>query len=104
MLKTVSALAALAATSLAFAAPAYAGSTKTVSFEDLNLASASGRAALDNRLDRAAKSVCAVGESLELSAYIASKNCYTASIADARSAAEVAIAKNAGASVSVASR
>lgn len=101
MLKSISALAAVA--TLAVSVPALAAE-KSVPFSDLNLASADGRAALDNRLDRAAKSVCAVGESQELSAYLASKNCYIASIADARDAAEVAIAKHSGASVTVASR
>jgi UrcA family protein len=96
---------AAALVSLAAAAPALAGApTQSVGFADLNLASTQGRQALDARLVRAAKSVCGVGATTNLNEFIASKSCFQTSVADARSAADEAIARKSGARVEVAAR
>ena len=96
---------AAALVSLAAAAPALAASpSQMVGYADLNLASTQGRQALDARLVRAAKSVCAVGATTNLNEFIASKSCFQASVADARTAADQAIATKSGARVEVAAR
>ncbi len=96
---------AAALVSLAAAAPALAGApSQTVGFADLNLASTQGRQALDTRLVRAAKSVCSVGATTNLNAFLASKSCFEASVADARTQADEAIARKSGARVEVAAR
>ncbi len=96
---------AAALVSFAAATPALAGApTQIIGFADLNLASADGRQALDARLVRAAKSVCQVGATTNLNAFIASKSCFQASVADARTAADQAIARKSGARVEVAAR
>ncbi len=85
MLPRLTILAAAAATLVA--TPALAGPrTQSVGFGDLNLASAEGRAALDARVDRAARNVCQVGIATDLPTFMASKTCYRNSVSDARDA------------------
>jgi UrcA family protein len=50
--------AALAATAFAVPAAAEAPAALSVKYSDLNLATESGRAQLDRRIDKAARSVC----------------------------------------------
>jgi UrcA family protein len=104
MTKSLTIFAAI--TSLAAAAPAFAADTtsRSVGFSDLNLATSIGRDVLDTRLERASRAVCGVGQSRELKQVMHASKCYRGSIAAARSAAETAIAKRAGATVEVAAR
>jgi len=74
---------ALAATVAGFAttgvgiSPAFARDTNvvTVGYGDLNLASAAGRRALDNRIDAAIDLVCSDGDSAELRAHALQRAC-----------------------------
>lgn len=98
-------IVAAALVSLAAATPALAGApSQSVGYTDLNLASTEGRQALDARLVRAAKSVCNLNATPNLNEYLAAKTCFAATVVDARTAADVAIAKNSGARVEVAAR
>ena len=61
------AVAAAGLSTLTAVAPAMASDTGvSVQHEDLNLASAAGRAALDRRIDRAARQVCGTALTIEL--------------------------------------
>ncbi len=96
---------AAALVSVAAVTPALAGApSQAVGFADLNLGTTQGRQALDARLVRAAKSVCQVGATTNLNEFIASKSCFQTSVADARTAADEAIAAKSGARVEVAAR
>jgi len=57
--------------------------TKTVSYGDLNLASASGRKVLDSRINRAARSLCFDGEK-GVASKMAADRCIKAAKADAK--------------------
>jgi UrcA family protein len=99
-----SALAALALT-VAAASPALAApESRTVGFGDLNLATSQGRTALDQRLNRAAKAVCGVGDKRDLTGIMAANTCHQAAMTEARIAADAAIARKSGARVEVAAR
>jgi UrcA family protein len=71
------------AASPALAAPP-AAQTRIVSYADLNLASAAGRATLDRRLDRAVRAVCGRAAIKDLNAYRQVELCRDESLADAR--------------------
>lgn len=71
---------------VAAAAPAAAAPvarTTTVSYDDLNLASASGRKALDMRINRAAHNVCFNGGN-DVASLVAAERCIDAAKADAK--------------------
>jgi UrcA family protein len=96
---------AVALVSIAATTPALAAApSQVVGFADLNLATTEGRQALDARLVRASKSVCQVGATTNLNEFVASKACFQSSVADARMAADQAIARKSGARVEVAAR
>jgi len=57
--------------------------TKTVSYGDLNLASASGRKVLDSRINRAAHNVCFNGGN-DVASLVAADRCIEAARADAK--------------------
>ncbi len=69
--------AAVVAAALAAAAPAIAEGAKSVkvSYADLNLSSAPGKAALERRIARAADRVCRVGHEQGLQLKAAAKRC-----------------------------
>ena len=100
-LRTI-ALAAASAAALA-AAPATASDivvapetvTVRVSYADLNLASAEGRARLDRRIAGAARSICGTYHPAQLEMFALVQNCREEAIASARLPA--AYASNAGA-------
>jgi UrcA family protein len=71
---------------VAAAAPAAAqpvAHTTTVSYGDLNLASASGRKVLDSRINRAAHNVCFNGGN-DVASLVAAERCIEAAKADAK--------------------
>jgi UrcA family protein len=57
--------------------------TKLVSYDDLNLASASGRKVLESRINRAARNVCFNGGN-DVASLIATDRCIAAAKADAK--------------------
>jgi UrcA family protein len=59
------------------------GRTKMVSYDDLNLASASGRKVLDARINRAAHNVCFNGGN-DVASLVAADRCIDAAKADAK--------------------
>jgi len=80
---TFLALAAAAAASLA--APAVAqGDSVTIGYGDLNLASQAGRAALNQRIDGAARQLCGESSPLELKRVALGRTCRAGVLADAR--------------------
>lgn len=91
---------ALAATLAAFAttgigvSPAFARNAEVVSvgYSDLNLASPSGRRALDNRIEAAIDLVCSEGETAELRAHALSRACRAEATATAASQRDAAVA------------
>jgi UrcA family protein len=95
MLKTISALAALAVAS-ALVAPtvsqAEEPSSVRVSFADLNLASDVGQHTLQRRITGAARTVCVIEDSRELALASATNACRGNAIASARPAYEAAVA------------
>jgi len=91
MNKSIMAFAALA--SAAACAPAFAAPmSASVRTADLNLASPAGRATLERRISLAAKQVCIVEGSRDLSAMIEGNKCYH----DAVSAAQHEVASLSG--------
>lgn len=82
------AITALAIASIALAAPAFANTTnmqrQIVRYGDLDLASDAGRAVLDTRLTRAARSVCGVNDATDLGSKMSASACYKRSISAAR--------------------
>ncbi len=99
-LKTLALIAAVAAAGPALAETA----SRSVKIGDLDLASTEGRAALDQRLDRAARKVCHVGDGRDLAQIAASARCYRAAIANARGAAVVQVAARARGDTLIGSR
>jgi UrcA family protein len=95
MLKTISALAAVAVAS-ALVAPtvsqAQESNSVRVSFADLNLASDLGQYTLQRRITVAARTVCEIEDSRELALASATKVCRNDAIASARPAYEAAVA------------
>ena len=96
MLKPLSAIAAVMfATVLVTPTVSHAqeATSATVSYADLNLADAGGRAALTNRIAGAAGQVCATGASQrELELFQFSHSCRLGAIASARPAYDAAVA------------
>lgn len=81
----VAALAVAAGATTATVSPAYAAANEVVvQHEDLNLASAAGRAALDRRISRAASIVCGTALNIELDIAAGVEACREATIAVAR--------------------
>ena len=95
MLKTVSALAALAAAS-ALVLPTVSRAEETnkvrVSYADLNLGSEPGQQVLQRRIAAAARTVCVIEDSRELALASATNACRADAIAGARPAYEAALA------------
>ena len=76
---------ALAAAAAAIATPAAAqGDSITIGYGDLNLASQAGRAALDQRIDGAARQLCGEFSPLELKGMALNRACRAGVLADAR--------------------
>jgi UrcA family protein len=65
--------------------------TVTVAYGDLNLASTSGRNALDARIAQAARSVCFDG-GRDVASHMSYNRCVKAAVADAREQADAAMA------------
>lgn len=88
-------LCAAAVAATLFAVPAIAGDTEqrsiTVRYGDLNLASEAGAAALAERVNRAAVSVCGPEETRRLEEVLAFKECRFRAIAKARPQMKLAI-------------
>jgi len=80
---TFLALAAAAAATLATPALARADSV-TIDYGDLNLTSQAGRAALDQRIDGAARQLCGEAAPLELKRVALGRTCRAGVLADAR--------------------
>jgi UrcA family protein len=95
MLKTLSALAALAVAS-ALVAPTVSQAEEPnsvrVSFADLNLASDVGQQTLQRRIIGAARTVCVIEDSRELALASATNACRHDAAASARPAYEAAVA------------
>jgi UrcA family protein len=95
MLKTISALAALAVAS-ALVAPTVSQAEEPnsvrVSFADLNLASDLGRHTLQRRIAGAARTVCVIEDSRELALASATNTCRNDAATSARPAYEAAVA------------
>ena len=95
MMKTLPALGALfVASALVVPTVSQAASTNSVrvTYADLNLASDSGRAALNGRISGAARSVCEIEDSRELALASATDNCRSGAIAAAQPAVDAAVA------------
>ena len=96
MLKTLPALAALAAAAallLPTLSHAQEMDSVRVSYADLNLGSAPGRDALQQRIGFAATYVCGPSDHRDIPMTIAVGECRTATIADARPQFEAAVAR-----------
>jgi UrcA family protein len=95
MLKTLSALAALAVAS-ALVAPTVSQAEEPnsvrASFADLNLASEMGQQTLQRRITGAARTVCVIEDSRELALASATNACRNEAIASVRPACEAAVA------------
>jgi UrcA family protein len=95
MLKTLSALAALAVAS-AFVLPTVSQAEESnsvrVSYADLNLGSTAGQHVLQRRIAGAARTVCVIEDSRELALRTATNACRGDAIASAEPAYEAAIA------------
>lgn len=91
MLFNLARAAAIAAALIA-AVPAIADGTKSVkvSYADLNLATESGRLALDRRVARTAARICAVPVEQDLAMLAAAKRCAVKARASAQPAIELA--------------
>ena len=91
MLSNLARPAALAGVLIA-AVPAHAGGAKSanVSYADLNLASATGKAMLERRVSRAANRICGFGLEQNLRMQAAAQRCATAARESARPAIELA--------------
>ena len=104
MLKTISAVGALAAAS-ALVVPtvshAQEVNTMSVSYADLNLASQVGQYRLHNRITGAAKVVCVIEDSRELALAAATKDCRNDAVASAQPAYDAAVAAARRGSVTV---
>lgn len=86
--------AALAAMTLAMpASAAQQQGSATVSYADLNLSSETGRATLERRLGKAARTACAAQPTRILSLEAAGKRCMKQAIADARPAVDAVLAR-----------
>jgi UrcA family protein len=95
MLKTISALAALAVASavvLPTVSQAEEPNSVRVSFADLNLASGVGQHMLQRRISGAARTVCVIEDSRELALRSATNACRNDAVASARPAYEAAVA------------
>ena len=103
MLKTLSALAALAASALIVPAASQAAERTSVrvSYADLNLATDVGQARLKGRIAFAAEMVCDTTDPLNLNLVRAVAECRSSAIADARPAFEAAVAQARHPSVTV---
>lgn len=83
MIRMFTVAAVMAVATQIVPAPAQAASL-SVGYADLDLTSAQGHAALNARIDRAARRVCAVEDSRNLSAMAASRACYRVAMASAQ--------------------
>lgn len=91
-------ICAIAASGLVAIAPAYAAAdiqpvSVKVSHADLNLATQSGRATLDQRLLAATSKVCGTSQSADLATVVAVNKCRAQAIGSARAAASAAEAR-----------
>ena len=77
-------LAVAAAAALATSAAAAQTGSVTIGYGDLNLASQAGRAALDQRIDGAARQLCGEYSPLELKMVTQRRSCRAGVLADAR--------------------
>jgi UrcA family protein len=102
---------ALAAATAVAAVPALAQSVQvsedgsyraTVSYQDLNLASASGQRALHNRLKAAATTVCSGGDYQDLASMRAAELCRKSFMDAARPQIELASSTQNGGSIAIA--
>jgi UrcA family protein len=95
MIKTISALAALAAAS-AFVLPAVSQADEVnsvrISYADLNLGSGVGQQVLQRRIAGAARTVCVIEDSRELALRSATNACRNDAIASAEPAYAAAVA------------
>lgn len=90
MLTNLARAAAIAAALLA-AVPAFAGEKAVqVSYADLNLASAHGKATFDRRLKQAAQRVCGPAPQMEVVRIAANNRCVTATLESIAPAIELA--------------
>ena len=89
----LAAIAAGLATTGVGVSPAFARSADTVlvDYADLNLASAAGRRALDNRIAAAVDTVCSDGESLDLRFNSLSRACRNEAFAAAQPQRDAAV-------------
>jgi UrcA family protein len=96
-------LALAAALAAALATPAAAAQTGsvTIGYGDLNLASRAGRAALDQRIDGAARQLCGDVSPLELKRVALGRTCRAGVLADARAQLARVIVDDRFASLSV---
>jgi UrcA family protein len=95
MIKTISALAAIAAAAVLLVPTASLADEETsarVSYADLNLASATGQYALQKRIAVAARTVCGAADHRDLIFSRAVEECRSATIADVQPAYEAAVA------------
>jgi UrcA family protein len=104
---TVSLMRGALVASLCVATPALADApaTRSVQTGDLNLASATGQDVLDRRLRFAARAVCQIDQSRDLTLRMKSVRCFRETMANARMDARTMIVRRAvNAPVEVASR
>lgn len=108
MNRTVVPVAILAATLFFTASNAQAQSShvsEPVGYADLDLRTAAGQAALDNRIEAAARRICQVrGQNSDFSEWVRQRRCFRESMYLARGRARVAIAQAQTDGISLASR
>lgn len=85
---------ALASALLLAPLPALAGGlpTRIVQYGDLDLTRAEGVARLERRLVAAARSVCPVGDALNLAAFMSAQKCRATALAASKTQTQLAIA------------
>ena len=86
-------LALTAAAILAASAQPALAESAVVGFADLDLSTSEGRAALDRRIDRAARNVCRMTGPRELREMMASRRCYEVAIDSTRTQLAAAVTK-----------
>ena len=108
-LKAMAAVLAMSVTSLVFATPSLAQSqievravSSEVSYADLNITSAEGRATLQRRVRGAANQLCQPGISGVTLERYQRQRCYVAAVESAQPQIEAAVARRAGTAVAAA--
>jgi len=108
-LKAMAAVLAMSITSLVFATPSLAQSqldvravSSTVSYADLNLANADGRATLERRVRSAANQLCQPDIAGVTGERVLRQRCYVAAIEGARPQIDAAVARGAQARLAAA--